>query len=154
MYGNVINPLILRRDEKKKKRQRKSIVSWLWEVPQTLSILQLKTVCSNLRAFGVRGHIGVFGLHYEADNSRLYVVCAKHVTESQLVNEFSVFGAAQVKLNIDSNGLSKVYIFSNFCFTYAQWCLSCHLSILTATEAKDFPEDFWIISFWSFSRTD
>ena len=62
----------------------------------------------------MRGHIGVFGLHYEADNSRLYVVCAKHVTESQLVNEFSVFGAAQVKLNIDSNGLSKVYILVPF----------------------------------------
>lgn len=104
--------------------------------------MQLKTVCSNLRAFGVRGHIGVFGLHYEADNSRLYVVCAKHVTESQLVNEFSVFGAAQVKLNIDLNGLSKVYIFSTFCFTDAQWFLSCHWSILTATEAKDFPKDF------------
>ena len=84
----------------------------------------------------------MFGLHYEADNSRLYVVCAKHVTESQLVNEFSVFGAAQVKLNIDFNGLSKVYIFSTFYFTDAQWFLSCHWSILTATEAKDFPKDF------------
>ena len=56
----------------------------------------------------------MFGLHYEADNSRLYVVCAKHVTESQLVNEFSVFGAAQVKLNIDFNGLSKVSILVTF----------------------------------------
>lgn len=67
----------------------------------------------------MRGHIGVFGLHYEADNSRLYVVCAKHVTESQLVNEFSVFGAAQVKLNIDSNGLSKVCLFNTFFFADA-----------------------------------
>ena len=61
----------------------------------------------------------MFGLHYEADNSRLYVVCAKHVTESQLVNEFSVFGAAQVKLNIDSNGLSKVCLFNTFFFADA-----------------------------------
>ena len=61
----------------------------------------------------------MFGLHYEADNSRLYIVCAKLVTESQLVNEFSVFGAAQVKLNMDFNGLSKVYIFSTSFFTDA-----------------------------------
>ena len=61
----------------------------------------------------------MFGLHYEADNSRLYVVCAKHVTESQLLNKFSVFGAAQVKLNIDSNGLSKVYLFNTFFFADA-----------------------------------
>ena len=71
--------------------------------------LQLKTVCSNLRASEVRGHVGVFGVHYEADNSRLYVVCAKHVTESQLLHEFSVFGTAQVKLNTDANGFSKVH---------------------------------------------
>ena len=112
MHVNAIDPLILRR-EGKKTRQEHCLVTLRG------SILQLKTVCSNLRAFGVRGHIGVFGLHYEADNSRLYVVCAKHVTESQLVNEFSVFGAAQVKLNIDLSGLSKVYIFSTFCFADA-----------------------------------
>ena len=82
----------------------------------------------------------MFGLHYEADNSRLYVVCAKHVTESQLVNEFSVFGPAQVKLNMNFNGLSKVYIFSTFCFTDALRFLSCHLSILTTTEATNFPK--------------
>ena len=52
----------------------------------------------------------MFGVHYEADNSRLYVVCAKHVTESQLQDEFTVFGSAHVKLNLDANGLSKVII--------------------------------------------
>lgn len=87
------------------------VIQWLTH-DQKMTLL--KTVCSNLRAFSVRGHIGVFGLHYEADNSRLYVVCAKHVTESQLVNEFSVFGTAQVKLNIDSNGLSKGCAFVQF----------------------------------------
>ncbi|CAH3173670.1 unnamed protein product, partial [Porites evermanni] len=107
MHVNAIDPLILRR-EGKKTRQEHCLVTLRG------SILQLKTVCSNLRAFGVRGHIGVFGLHYEADNSRLYVVCAKHVTESQLVNEFSVFGAAQVKLNIDLSGLSKGCAFVQF----------------------------------------
>lgn len=65
-------------------------------------------MCSNLRACGVRGHLGVFGVHYEADNSRLYVVCAKHITESQLLDEFTVFGTAEVKLNSDANGCSKV----------------------------------------------
>ena len=70
--------------------------------------LQVKSVCSNLRACGVRGHLGVFGVHYEADNSRLYVVCAKHITESQLLDEFTVFGTAEVKLNSDANGCSKV----------------------------------------------
>ena len=74
--------------------------------------MQVKLACSNLRSQGVQGHLGVFGIHYEADNSRLYVVCAKHVTESQLHDEFSAFGSTQVKLNCDANGLSKViYLF-------------------------------------------
>lgn len=60
------------------------------------------------------GHIGVFGIHYEADNSRLYVVCAKHVTAPQLYDEFSVFGSAQVKLNFDANGMSKVISLKGF----------------------------------------
>lgn len=71
---------------------------------------QIKSVCSNLRACGVRGHLGVFGVHYEADNSRLYVVCAKHVTQTQLLDEFKVFGTAEVKLNCDVNGFSKVLV--------------------------------------------
>ena len=50
----------------------------------------------------------MFGVHYEADNSRLYVVCAKHVTQTQLLDEFKVFGTAEVKLNNDVNGFSKV----------------------------------------------
>ena len=50
----------------------------------------------------------MFGIHYEADNSRLYVVCAKHVTQTQLHDEFKVFGTAEVKLNCDVNGFSKV----------------------------------------------
>lgn len=70
----------------------------------------MKSVCSKLRDFGVRGHLGVFGVHYEADNSRLYVVCAKHVTEAQLLDEFKVFGTADVKLNKDVNGFSKVSV--------------------------------------------
>ncbi|KAJ7357810.1 hypothetical protein OS493_022620 [Desmophyllum pertusum] len=67
----------------------------------------VKSVCSNLRSCGVRGHLGVFGVHYEADNSRVYVVCAKHVTQTQLLDEFKVFGTAEVKLNNDVNGFSK-----------------------------------------------
>lgn len=55
----------------------------------------------------------MFGVHYEADNSRLYVVCAKHVTESQLQDEFLVFGSAHVKLNLDANGLSKVIVLTS-----------------------------------------
>lgn len=78
--------------------------------PPAFVFLQVKSVCSNLRSCGVRGHLGVFGVHYEADNSRLYVVCAKHVTESQLQDEFTVFGSAHVKLNLDTNSLSKVII--------------------------------------------
>lgn len=58
--------------------------------------------------------MGVFGIHYEADNSRLYVVCAKDVTEPQLYNEFTVFGSAQAKLNFDANGLSKVILLKGF----------------------------------------
>lgn len=50
----------------------------------------------------------MFGIHYEADNSRLYVVCAKHVTQTQLLDEFKVFGTLEVKLNCDVNGFSKV----------------------------------------------
>ena len=65
-------------------------------------------MCHRLRAAGVAGHVGVFGLHYEADNSRLYVVCDKHVTEAELLEHFSKFGAAEVKLNRDSQGASKV----------------------------------------------
>ena len=79
-----------------------------------LFYLQLRSVCSYLRSCGVQGHLGVFGVHYEADNSRLYVVCAKHVAESQLHNEFTVFGDARVKLNCDANGFSKVIFLSNF----------------------------------------
>ena len=79
-----------------------------------LCCLQIKLVCANLRSQGVNGHMGVFGIHYEADNSRLYVVCAKHVTEPQLYNEFTVFGPAQVKLNFDANGLSKVILLKGF----------------------------------------
>ena len=75
-------------------------------------------MCSNLRSCGVRGHLGVFGVHYEADNSRLYVVCAKHVTESQLQDEFTVFGSADVKLNFDANGLSKVIFNVSFTFYF------------------------------------
>ncbi|KAL9952504.1 hypothetical protein ACROYT_G039771 [Oculina patagonica] len=67
----------------------------------------IKSVCSKLRGFGVRGHLGVFGVYYEADNSRLYVVCAKTVTEAQLLDEFKVFGTSDVKLNKDVNGFSK-----------------------------------------------
>ena len=52
----------------------------------------------------------MFGVHYEADNSRLYVVCAKHVTQTQLLDEFKVFGTAEVKLNCDVNGFSKVLV--------------------------------------------
>lgn len=74
----------------------------------------VKLACSNLRSQGVQGHLGVFGIHYEADNSRLYVVCAKHVTESQLHDEFSAFGSTQVKLNCDANGLSKGCAFIQF----------------------------------------
>ena len=70
--------------------------------------LQLKSVCSKLREVGVRGHLGVFGVYYKADNSRLYVVCSKQVPESQLQNEFGAFGVAEVKLNKDVNGFSKV----------------------------------------------
>lgn len=69
---------------------------------------QVKSACSKLRGYGVRGHLGVFGVHYEADNSRVYVVCAKHVTEAELHDEFKVFGNAEVKLNTDVNGFSKV----------------------------------------------
>lgn len=63
----------------------------------------------------------MFGVYYEADNSRLYVVCAKTVTEAQLLDEFKVFGTADVKLNKDVNGFSKVsvirpFIFSHFSF--------------------------------------
>ena len=71
---------------------------------------QIKSVCSKLRGCGVRGHLGVFGVHYEADNSRLYVVCAKHVTQTQLIDEFKVFGTTEVKLNCDVNGFSKVLV--------------------------------------------
>ena len=52
----------------------------------------------------------MFGIHYQADNSRLYVVCAKHVTQTQLLDEFKVYGTAEVKLNCDVNGFSKVPI--------------------------------------------
>ena len=69
---------------------------------------QLKLVCTRLRAIGVTGHVGVFGLHYDADNSRLYVVCAKHVTEAELLEHFVQFGAVEVKLNRDPMGASKV----------------------------------------------
>ena len=72
--------------------------------------MQVKSVCSRLRACGVGGHLGVFGVHYEADNSRLYVVCAKHVTQTQLLDEFKVFGTAEVRLNCDVNGFSKVLV--------------------------------------------
>ena len=71
-------------------------------------VLQLKSVCSCLREAGVSGHLGLFGVYYEADNSRLYVVCAKHVTEPELHSEFALFGPAQVKLNVDVAGNSKV----------------------------------------------
>ena len=73
---------------------------------------QIKSVCSKLRSCGVQGHLGVFGIHYETDNSRLYVVCAKHLTEAQLLNEFKVFGTVEVKLITDVNGFSKVDLFS------------------------------------------
>lgn len=73
-------------------------------------LTQIKSVCSKLRGCGVRGHLGVFGVHYEADNSRLYVVCAKHVIQTQLIDEFKVFGTAEVKLNCDVNGFSKVLV--------------------------------------------
>ena len=73
---------------------------------------QIKSVCSKLRSCGVQGHLGVFGIHYETDNSRLYVVCAKHLTEAQLLNEFKVFGTVEVKLITDVNRFSKVDFFS------------------------------------------
>lgn len=84
------------------KNQR--VIQW---VTHAQKVALIKLVCANLHSQGVTGHMGVFGIHYEADNSRLYVVCAKHVTEPQLYNEFTVFGPAQVKLNFDANGLSK-----------------------------------------------
>ncbi|XP_015750756.1 PREDICTED: uncharacterized protein LOC107330709 isoform X3 [Acropora digitifera] len=84
------------------KNQR--VIQW---VTHAQKVALIKLVCANLRSQGVTGHMGVFGVHYEADNSRLYVVCAKYVTEPQLYNEFTVFGPAQVKLNFDANGLSK-----------------------------------------------
>ena len=52
----------------------------------------------------------MFGVYYEADNSRVYIVCAKHVTQTQLLDEFKVFGTAEVKLNCDVNGFSKVHV--------------------------------------------
>ena len=73
---------------------------------------QIKSVCSKLRSCGVQGHLGVFGIHYETDNSRLYVVCTKHLTEAQLLNEFKVFGTVEVKLITDVNRFSKVDLFS------------------------------------------
>ena len=38
------------------------------------------------------------------------MVCAKHVTQTQLLEEFKVFGIAEVKLNCDVNGFSKVLV--------------------------------------------
>ena len=81
---------------------------------------QIKSVCSKLRSCGVQGHLGVFSVHYETDNSRLYVVCAKHLTEAQLLNEFKVFGTAEVKLITDVNGFSKVDLFSFIFFSSCQ----------------------------------
>lgn len=104
-----------------KSRSRTQILSPQLILPQNNSfnrlflsgvfvLMQVKSVCSRFRACGVRGHLGVFGVHYEADNSRLYVVCAKHVTQTQLLDEFKVFGTAEVKLNCDVNGFSKVLV--------------------------------------------
>lgn len=87
-----------------KSMQNNRGVRWL---THDQKVTLLRSVCSYLRSCGVQGHLGVFGVHYEADNSRLYVVCAKHVAESQLHNEFTVFGDARVKLNCDANGFSK-----------------------------------------------
>ena len=72
------------------------------------SLCQLRSVCSRLREAGVTGHLGVFRTHYEADNSRLYVVCAKNLTEAQISQEFIQFGPMEVKLNTDANSISKV----------------------------------------------
>ena len=79
---------------------------------------QIKSVCSKLRSCGVQGHLGVFGVHYETDNSRLYIVCTKHLTEAQLLNEFKVFGTAEVKLITNVKGFSKVDLFS-FIFLFS-----------------------------------
>ena len=81
---------------------------------------QIKSVCSKLRSCGVQGHLGVFGVHYETDNSRLYIVCTKHLTEAQLLNEFKVFGTVEVKLITYVNGFSKVDLFS-FIFFFLFW---------------------------------
>lgn len=83
---------------------KKSVIQWL---THNQKVALLKSACSKLRSCGVRGHLGVFGVHYETDNSRVYVVCAKHVTEGQLLNEFKAFGTAEVKLVADVNGFSK-----------------------------------------------
>ena len=84
---------------------------------------QIKSVCSKLRSCGVQGHLGVFGVHYETDNSRLYVVCTKHLTEAQLLNEFKVFGTAEVKLITDVKGFSKVDLFSFIFLFFISDCL-------------------------------
>ena len=96
---------------------------------------QIKSVCSKLRSCGVQGHLGVFGIHYETDNSRLYVVCAKHLTEAQLLNEFKVFGTVEVKLITDVNGFSKVDLFSFIFFFYFRQplILVCFLPLLSST---------------------
>lgn len=75
----------------------------------------------------------MFGIHYQADNSRLYVVCAKHVTQTQLLDEFKVFGTAEVKLNCDINGFSKVpvvhFLSPNFLSSFSGIPFSSSLSV-------------------------
>lgn len=83
---------------------KKRVIQWL---THDQKVALIKSVCSKLRSCGVQGHLGVFGIHYETDNSRLYVVCAKHLTEAQLLSEFKVFGTVEVKLITDVNRFSK-----------------------------------------------
>lgn len=97
-----------------RKEQDVPVAKKLQWVTREQKVELLKLVCTRLRAVGVTGHVGVFGLHYEADNRRLYVVCAKHVTEAELVGHFAQFGAAEVKLNRDPKGASKGCAFVHY----------------------------------------
>ena len=80
----------------------------------------------------------MFGVHYEADNSRLYVVCAKHVTQTQLLDEFKVFGTAKVKLNCDVNGFSKVLLTSHS-FSLSESQLTAFHSSFSVLSSAPFP---------------
>ena len=56
-------------------------------------------MCNQLRTCGVTGHIGVFGIYYESDNSRLHVRFGTNINMATLMLIFAKYGSAKVKVN-------------------------------------------------------